>query len=64
MKLYKTNIVIWSDTDLRNSGLSLSDIARDAEDGESYCSKMETTKVNNPEKDPDWDGTEFFQEIE
>jgi hypothetical protein len=57
-KLFKTTIVIWSEDDPRD--LSLGDLAREAERGSSYCSKSETRSVEEPSKDPDWDGTEFF----
>ena len=40
--------------------MELSELARDAENGESYCSKQVCEVVDNPEGDPDWDGTEFF----
>lgn len=58
MKLYKTTIVIWSDSD--PVGMELTELARDAFVGDSYCSKQEVVVVNNPKTDPDWDGTEFF----
>ena len=57
-KLYKTTIVIWSDCD--PCECELSDLARDAEAGESYCSKMDRHLIDDPKSDPDWDGTEFF----
>lgn len=56
--LYKATIVIWSDSDPRN--LELSDLAREAESGECYCSSLHTKIVEAPEHDPDWDGTDFF----
>ena len=59
-KLYKTTIVIWSDADV--SGLEMSGLARDAECGDSYCSTLSTELVEDPEKDPHWDGTEFFSD--
>jgi hypothetical protein len=58
MKLFKTVAVIWSEFD--PTDMELSDLARDAEVGDSYCSKTESTLVDNAESDPDWDGTEFF----
>ncbi len=58
MKLYKTTIVIWSPYDARE--VKLINLARDATSGESYCAKMKVVEVDNPTKDPDWDGTEFF----
>lgn len=56
--LFKTTIVIWSEED--PAGIELSDLARDATDGESYCSKQVSQIVESPSGDPDWDGTEFF----
>ena len=58
--LYKTEITIWSDYDPQ--GVELADLARDAVDGASYCSKQETTLVENPAQDPAWDNTEFFND--
>lgn len=58
MQLYKSTIVIWSDED--PTKLELSDLARDAENGGSYCSKQIAELVESPEDDPDWDGTDFF----
>lgn len=57
-KLWKTTIVIWSDYD--PAELDASDLARDAERGDSYCSKQESVAVDDPAGDPEWDGTEFF----
>ncbi len=55
--LYKTTIVIWRTFDY---DMELDDLATEAMYGEAYCSKQETVKVENLNKDPDWDGTEFF----
>lgn len=57
-KLYKTEIVIWSEYDPSHAELDI--LAVDAIAGDSYCSKQVTTTVMEPEKDKDWDGTEFF----
>lgn len=59
--LYKTTIVIWS-TDNPTNKMELSELARDAESGNSYCSSMSSQKVEKPENDPDWDGTDFFDD--
>jgi hypothetical protein len=56
--LFKTTVVIWTDYDTRES--ELEDIARDATSGDAYCSKQTCGHVLEPDKDPDWDGTEFF----
>ena len=57
-KLWKTEIVIWSDSDPRK--MELSALAHDAECGDSYCASLKTKLVDDPEADPDWDGTDFF----
>lgn len=59
-KLIKTTIVIWSRPG--NEAMELVDLAEDAVHGLSYCSKQEAIEVEEPEKDPDWDETEFFDE--
>lgn len=56
--LYKSTIVIWSEYNPSNTELDA--LARDAVVGDSYCSKSRFERVENPETDPDWDGTEFF----
>lgn len=56
-KLYKTTIVIWSEYDPMQ--YELSTLARDAETGESLCTKMKAEWVD-PRTDPDWDGNDFF----
>lgn len=56
--LFKTVIVIW--TAYNPKDVELSDLARDAEAGDGYCSSLKTVKVARPKDDPDWDGTEFF----
>lgn len=56
--MFKTTIVIWSDGD--PAGVEIDRLARDAIDGDSYCSKRELVIVDDPQSDPDWDGTDFF----
>lgn len=58
MKLYKSEIVIWSEFD--PTKLELSALAHEAETGDAYCSKMHSNLVEDPKRDCDWDGTEFF----
>ena len=58
MKLWKTTIVIWSDSDPQ--GAEIDDLARDAMVGDSFCSKQEILFVQDAEEDPDWVPTEFF----
>jgi hypothetical protein len=62
--LYKTTIVIWSEYDPWEAGVELSELARDAEQGESYCSRMNTVYVTDLDNDSDWDDTEFFGELD
>jgi len=58
-RLFKTTIVIWSEYDPTNI-VEIDELARDAIAGESYCSSSQSILVEDPEKDADWDGTEFF----
>lgn len=60
--LWKTIIVIWSDKNPEK--YELADLAQEATDGGMYCSKQRTVKVEDPKKDPDWDGSKFFDEDE
>jgi len=57
-KLYKTTIIIWSDTD--PASLELSDLAREAESGDSYCAHQETVLVSDPTADAHPPDLEFF----
>ena len=59
--LFKTTIVIWSDFDPVSA--ELSELAREAEVGEAYCSRSARVFVQDPVNDPDWDGTEFFGDL-
>jgi len=61
--LYMTTIVIWSEDDPTDH-CELEDLAFEAAEGAMYCSKQKTMKVEDPSKDPDWDGTEFFDEVD
>jgi len=56
--LYKTSIVIWTRYD--PSCMEIDRLADEAMDGNAYCSKQETEKVLDRNRDPDWDGSEFF----
>lgn len=58
--LYKTTIVIWSEED--TDDFELHELAREAETGDAYCSRNRSELVNQPEEDPDWDETDFFDE--
>jgi hypothetical protein len=56
--LWKTTAVFFSDYDPARTPIGA--LARDAEDGDSYCPAAKTVYVPNPLTDPDWDGTGFF----
>lgn len=55
--LYKHTIVIWSELGQMDD---LATIGGAADCGDAYCAKYEVDQVEDPSKDPDWDGTEFF----
>jgi hypothetical protein len=51
-------VVIWSE---ENPHLyELDELAREATRGMAYCSSMSSEFIEEPDSDPDWDGTEFF----
>ncbi len=56
--LYKTTIILWSEYDTHK--LELAELAREATEGNSYCSTVYQEPITDPTKDSDWDGTEFF----
>jgi hypothetical protein len=58
MRLYKTTIVIWSRYD--SDKAELVDLAREATNGDAYCSRQESVAIERPRDDPEWDDTEFF----
>jgi hypothetical protein len=51
--------VFWSDFDPRD--LEIADLARDATEGDSYCSFQETVEVTDERQYPQ---TEFFAQLE
>ena len=57
--LWKTTIVIWSDFDPQE--VEIDSLAREAVQGESYCSTRHDALIAEPEKDDDWEDTEFFE---
>lgn len=57
-KLYKSTIIIWSEFD--PTTIELSDLAREAEIGQAYCSSQKSELKEDFENDLDWDSTEFF----
>jgi hypothetical protein len=60
--LFKTTIIVWSEVDPQLYDWELEDLAREAVCGDSHCSKMTVVAVADPSTDPDWDGTDFFEE--
>lgn len=58
--LWKTAITVWS----RYPGdtVPLAYLARQAEEGDAYCSWIASSYILSPDGDPGWDGTEFFLE--
>lgn len=60
-KLYKTTVVIWSEDD--TSGLELEEVFEETMWGMAYCSSQQSNLIDDPENDPDWDGTEFFKNL-
>jgi hypothetical protein len=58
--LYKSTIIIWTEYDPSALEVELTDLAHQVEEWDAYCSTMDCVLVADPAKDPDWDGTEFF----
>jgi hypothetical protein len=58
--LYKSTIVVWSETD--PSKVEASDLVRDGEVNDNYIARQDNVLVEDPTKDPDWDDgpQEFF----
>jgi hypothetical protein len=61
--LYKTTIIIWSEYD-PSATMEIDDIAREAMDGDSYCSKQDTVRVDDPSKDDNAPDMGFFGDDE
>jgi len=61
VRLYKTTVVIWTDYDPNEDPeAELEDLAREATNGDAYCSKQITVLVEDPAADPDPPSVEFF----
>jgi hypothetical protein len=60
--LWKTTIVIWSDYNPFTAGLDITDLAREADQGDSYCAHSESVLVQAPFGDPHPPGEEFFSD--
>lgn len=57
-QLHKTTIVIWAE--FPGDQVELEDLAHEATSGDAYCSRYRSELIPRPERDPAWDGTEFF----
>jgi hypothetical protein len=60
--LYKSAVVIWTEYDPSKVDPQLSDLAFHAETEYVWCSSMKTVRVADPEKDPEWNDTDFWDE--
>jgi hypothetical protein len=60
--LFKTTIIVWSEPPNNGEDLELDQLAYEAMNGWAYCSKQSSELISDPAVDPDWDGTEFFNE--
>lgn len=58
--LHKTTIVIWSEFDATGSGIEY--LTKEAVFGDAFCSKEQHDLVEDPESDPDWKPTDFFDD--
>ncbi len=60
--LHKTTVVVWSR--FPGEQVELEELAREATCGAAYCARYRSELVNDPERDPAWDRTDFFSEEE
>lgn len=65
--LFKTTVIIWTEYDPHKTELlyhedGLEFLMREASSGNGYCSNAGTIEVIEPTQDPDWDGTDFFND--
>jgi hypothetical protein len=61
--LYRTTAVIWTESDPSQRGeVSLMDLPILAEHEYVWCSSMKSVRVADPEKDPEWNDTDFWDE--
>jgi hypothetical protein len=58
--LYKATIIIWATYDPTALDFKLTELASQAENADAFCSSMKGALIADPEKDPDWDATDFF----
>ena len=60
--LYKTTAVIWTESDPSKGNFSLMDLPILAEKEYFWCSSMKAVHVAEPEKDREWNDTDFLAE--
>lgn len=56
--LFKTTIVIWPED--TGDQLELEHLAREATSGDGLCSRYGSKLISWPDRDPDWEPTQFF----
>ena len=60
MRLYKSTMTIWTTYD--PTEIEPTELVHPAENVGAYCSSMTFALIPELEKDPAWDGTEFFDD--
>ena len=60
--LVKHTIVIWTELELEDGEVDF--LGQQAVNGEAHCASHEAKVVDDPTRDPDWDGTEFFGTVD
>ena len=58
MRLYKSTMTIWTTYD--PTEVELTELVHLAENVGAYCSSVTCALIPEPERDPAWDGTDFF----
>jgi hypothetical protein len=61
--LYKTAAVIWTESDPSKGEFILMDLPILAEYKYGWCSSMKTVRVADPEKDREWNDTDFLRRV-
>jgi hypothetical protein len=60
--LYKNTVIIWTESDLSKGDLQLMDLAILGEHEYVWCSSMKSVLVAEPEKDREWNDTDFWDQ--
>jgi len=60
--LYKTTAIIWTESDPSKSDFQLMDLPILAEHEYVWCSSMKSVRVAEPEKDREWNDTDFWDQ--